>query len=144
MSSPLVANPVDAATLADELARYRVIDPGRLASLLGRPALQNLTHTTGPAPPKCGACPTGSGKNSPDRRPHFDQTAGPGWRHPANRWRCLIHGLLCLQRRAKPVLLEAKLLLDNSEKQLASVRKRGVLLLRRTTFDVDLAGFELF
>jgi len=34
MSSPLVANPVDAATLADELARFRVIDPGRLANLL--------------------------------------------------------------------------------------------------------------
>ncbi len=34
MSSPLVANPVDAATLADELARYRVIDPGRMAALL--------------------------------------------------------------------------------------------------------------
>ena len=34
MSSPLVANPVDAATLADELARFRVIDPGRMAALL--------------------------------------------------------------------------------------------------------------
>jgi serine/threonine protein kinase len=34
MSSPLVANPVDAATLADELARFRIIDPSRLAELL--------------------------------------------------------------------------------------------------------------
>ena len=34
MSSPFVANPVDAATLADELARFRIVDPSRLADLL--------------------------------------------------------------------------------------------------------------
>lgn len=36
MSTPLVANPVDAATLADELARFRVVDPGRLAELVAQ------------------------------------------------------------------------------------------------------------
>lgn len=34
MSSPLAANIVDAAALADELARYRVVDSARLAELL--------------------------------------------------------------------------------------------------------------
>jgi serine/threonine kinase PknH len=34
MSSPLVANPVDAATLADELARYKVVDSSRLTELM--------------------------------------------------------------------------------------------------------------
>lgn len=34
MTSPLAANPVDAATLADELARYRVVDSSRLTELM--------------------------------------------------------------------------------------------------------------
>jgi serine/threonine protein kinase len=34
MSSPLAANPADAAALAEELARFRVIDSGRLTDLL--------------------------------------------------------------------------------------------------------------
>jgi len=34
MSVPLVANTVDAATLADELARFRIVDSSRLTSLL--------------------------------------------------------------------------------------------------------------
>lgn len=34
MSSPLVANPVDAAALAEELARFRVIDSSRLTDLM--------------------------------------------------------------------------------------------------------------
>jgi serine/threonine protein kinase len=34
MSSRLIANPVDAAALADELARFRIVDPGRLTDLM--------------------------------------------------------------------------------------------------------------
>ena len=32
--TPVVANPVDAATLADELAHFRVIDSSRLTAVL--------------------------------------------------------------------------------------------------------------
>lgn len=43
MALPLAANPVDAATLADELARFRVVEPARLTAALaecaGRTAL---------------------------------------------------------------------------------------------------------